>query len=111
MRTLYDTLQRTVPPWRSLDAVSGSFPSLPQQDIDICLCCEHCAEACDRCDGRGNLTAPTGRSPGRPRKEIDTATLRRMLRLRRCNREICAALGVSERTLRNLKNQYKEELE
>lgn len=108
MATLYEMMQRSVPPWRSLEAAGNvQFPTLPQREIDICLSCEYCASDCDRCDGRGNLTvAASGR--GRPKKEIDTATLRSMLRLRRCNREMCAALGVSERTLQREKRKILE---
>lgn len=110
MTTLYEKLSLSVPPWRSLEAISAfkdddPLLALPQQEIDVCLMCEHCADACDRCDGKGNL----GQKRGRPAKEIDTAKLRDLLRLRVCNREMCAALGVGERTLQKYKTQFREE--
>lgn len=87
-----------VRPWFSLDAVTkNDFERLPQQKIEVCLMCQHCASHCDICD-EWNVG---GR--GRPRKEIDTVKLAEMLRLRRCNRDICTALGISERTLQRAK--------
>lgn len=102
MRTMYDLASTAVLPWKSPDADQNStteYADLPQQDIDICLMCQHCASACDKCDGKGNLR----RSGGRPAISVDGDLLRRMLRLRKCNREICAALGCSTRTLIRLK--------
>lgn len=104
--TLLDSAQRAVPPWRSLDAeaAESGFERLPQQEIDVCLMCEHCAAHCDNC-GEWNA-----RRHGRPRKEIDDALFMEMLRLRRCNEEMCAALGISRRTLQRKKKQIRMEL-
>ena len=38
-------------------------------------------------------------------KDIDTALLREMLALKKCNREICAALGISTRKLQYMKKE------
>lgn len=92
--TLYESAAGAVLPWNSIDAESALFDALPQQEIEVCLMCEHCADACDRCDGKGNLSVR-----GRPPIQIDVAALREMMRLKRCNREMCAALGVSRKTL------------
>ena len=100
VKTLVEQAAGAVRPWHSPDAGDDPFSSLPQQSIDICLMCRHCADACDSCDGSGNVS-----KRGRPTKEIDTALLKEMLKLRRCNKEMCAALGVSERKLRELKNK------
>lgn len=100
--TLSESAARAVLPWNSLDAVSDQFDALPQQSIDICLMCCHAASRCDHC-GEWNTT-----KIGRPRKEIDTELLREMLRLKRCNREICAAFGVSERTVQRLKKTLND---
>lgn len=102
MQTLYESAAGAVLPWNSLDAVSGQFDALPQQSIDVCLMCIHAASHCDNC-GEWN-TAKTGR----PRKEVDTELLRDMLRLKRCNRDICMALGVSERTVQRLKKTLND---
>ena len=97
MQTLYESAAGACLPWKSIDAVSDQFDALPQQSIDICLMCRHAASHCEHC-GDWNT-----RKTGRPRKDIDTELLCEMLRLKRCNKDICAALGVSERTVQRLK--------
>ena len=101
--TLCESAKGAVLPWFSLDALreNDDFERLPQQRIDVCLMCQMHSSACDKCDGRGNLK----RDRGRPKKEIDTALLREMMALRRCNAEMCAALGVSKRKLAYTKTQ------
>ena len=95
--TLSESAAGAVLPWFSLDAVNDNYDALPQQSIDICLMCERCASHCDHC-GDWNT-----KRMGRPRKEIDTELLKEMMKLKRCNKEMCAALGVSERTLQRAK--------
>lgn len=97
--TLTESASRAVLPWRSLDAErdKDAIDRLPQQNIEICLSCEHCASHCENCRDWQGIKS------GRPRKEIDIELLREMLHLRRCNREMCAALGCSERTLQRAK--------
>lgn len=105
MLMLDDKTYHAVLPWNSPDAEISRYDDygkLPQQDIDVCLMCELCAGACDVCDGHGNVRG----SRGRPKVEIDTELLRKMLRLRKCNKELCAALNVSYGTL----NKYKKEI-
>ena len=103
--TLYESASRATLPWRSIDAEqSVSFETLPQQEIDVCLMCPHRADACARCNGTGILA-----ERGRPKKEIDIALLREMLKLKRCNRDMCAALNVSERTLQKAKKEILKE--
>lgn len=89
-------------PWNSLDALPAyTFTVTPQEEIDFCLACPFCAASCDRCDGRGNLRMHKNGSlcRGRPSAEIDTALLLEMLAMNRRNKEMCAALGISEPTL------------
>ena len=95
--TLSESAAGAVLPWNSLDAISDVFDALPQQSIDICLMCRHGASHCENC-GDWNI-----QKTGRPRKDIDAALLKEMMTLKRCNKEMCAALGVSERTLQRLK--------
>lgn len=95
--TLSESAAGAVLPWNSLDAVNDSFDALPQQSIDICLMCKYSSAHCDHC-GDWNT-----KKMGRPRKEIDTDLLREMLKLRRCNKDMCVALGISERTLQRVK--------
>ena len=97
MQTLYESAAGAVLPWNSIDAVSDMFDALPQQSIDFCLNCAHSASHCENC-GDWNL-----KKTGRPRKVTDTEMLREMLRLKRCNKDICTALGVSERTVQRMK--------
>ena len=101
--TLLDSARNAVLPWFSLEAEpeQDDFERLPQQRIEICLMCEHCASACDKCDGDGHLR----NERGRPRKDIDASLLREMMHLRKCNASMCAALGISKRTLARAKNQ------
>ena len=112
MTATYETPISAVRPWFSIEAKTdvNDWEQLPQQRIDVCLMCPFCAETCDRCDGRGNVSAErAGR--GRPRKEIDYTMLRELMALRKQNREMCAALGISNRTLVRAKNKIlKEEL-
>lgn len=97
--TLAESAAGACLPWNSIDAESDLFDALPQQSIDICLMCSHCADHCDHC-GEWNA-----KRHGRPRKEIDTDLLREMLTLKKCNREICAALGISTRKLQYMKKE------
>lgn len=95
--TLRESAAGAVLPWNSIDAESALFEALPQQSIDICLMCSNSAAHCERCgDWRTEKR-------GRPRKEIDYDKLREMMALKRCNREMCAALGVSLTTLQEAK--------
>ena len=105
--TLYESVLGATLPWNSLDAQrKARIDVLPEQDIEICLSCRLRAEDCDRCDGKGNLA-----TRGRPRKEIDTELLREMLRLKRCRKDICAALGIGKDTLNKAKKELlKEEM-
>ena len=94
-------------PWRSIGAVDESvmlarLPVTPEHDIDVCMCCKHSAESCDRCDGRGNLRRE---ATGRPRAQIDITLLRELMQAQRTNRQMCAALGVSNSTLARAKKQ------
>lgn len=91
--TLAESAAGAVLPWKSIDAESAAFDALPQQSIDFCLMCPFSASHCDNC-GEWEKT-----KRGRPKKEIDYTKLREMMALRRKNPEICAALGISERTL------------
>ncbi len=103
--TLYECAAGARLPWRSTDAGTPAINTLPQQEIDVCLMCQHHANACDRCDGSGNLK----RAAHRPPKEYDAALLRDMLRLRKCNAEMCAALGLSKNTLAKAKKRILQE--
>lgn len=105
MRTLIDDARGAVAPWNSIDSSSAIFDRTTQQDIDICLMCQHCADACDYCNGRGNL-----RKNGRPRINLDMDILRTMMKLRRSNKEICAAFNVSENTIIKAKKRLKMEV-
>ena len=99
---LYRMVSGAVRPWHSLDAIADcGISKLPQQEIDVCLMCPLHADACDKCDGHGNLR----RGRGNPPKEIDTEKLMEFMRLKRCNKECCAALGISKTTLLKAKKQ------
>ena len=102
MQTLYESAAGACLPWKSIDAVSEEFDALPQQSIDVCLMCSHSASHCDNC-GEWNT-----KKTGRPRKDIDTELFREMLHLKRCNKEICKALRVSERTVQRLKKTIND---
>ena len=102
--TLYESASGAVWPWNSIDAGEPLLDALPQQEIEVCLMCEYCADACDHCDGKGNLT-----SRGRPPASYDAAQLLEMMRLKRCNKDMCAALGISRKTLLKAKKAIKEE--
>lgn len=102
MRTVQMLMASAKAPWNSLDALTAyKYTVTPQEEIDFCLSCCLCASSCDRCDGRGNLRMQKNGTVcrGRPRAEIDTELLLEMLSLKRRNKEICAALGISEPTL------------
>lgn len=108
-RSLYQSAAGAVRPWNGIDAKTPvmRFQRLPQQDIDVCLKCRYATPECDRCDGKGNLS----NRPGHPRAEIDTDKLRELMRLKRCNRECCAVLGVSATTVKKYKRMIlKEEM-
>ena len=104
MRTLYESARGAVLPWNSIDAATA-LETLPQQEIDVCLACPHRADACDKCNGNGELS----KNVGRPQKEIDLALLREMLKLKRCNTEMCAALNISIGTLMREKRKILKE--
>ena len=96
MRTLYDQAMSATRPWFSLDAGRGpgrTRQELPQQEIEICLMCPHSADSCGRCDGKGHLKTDKRCAV------IDHDKLRDMMRLKRSNDDMCAALGISENTL------------
>lgn len=99
--TLAESAAGAVLPWNSIDAESAFFETLPQQNIEVCLMCQHCASYCETCGEWGK------KKSGRPRKEIDYEKLDELLRLRKCNAEICAALGISAGTLRQAKKGLK----
>lgn len=101
--TLVESARSAVYPWNSIDAGDPLYNALPQQNIDICLMCPHCAEHCDNC------SEWNADKRGRPKASIDYEMLREMMKLRRCNRELCAAFGVSKRTIQRIKNEMKEE--
>ena len=109
MLTLYESAASAVAPWNSVDAENdiSDFERLPQQKIDFCLICPLCASDCDRCDGNRRLKRLNS---GRPAKEIDSEMLREMLRLRRTNKEMCAAFGIGRTRLIEEKRKLKEEL-
>lgn len=99
--TLVESTYRATPPWNSIDAGRPIVDALAQQYVDTCLMCPHGAECCDYCKGDANP-----RKGGRPKKEVDIDLLRELVALQKRTAEICAALGVSERTVRNLKKSY-----
>ena len=95
--TMYESAAGAVLPWNSTDCESEYYELPPMQSVEVCLNCTHCASYCENCSDWN-----TARS-GRPRKRVDTEALAEMLRLKRCNAEICGVLGISERTLQRLK--------
>jgi hypothetical protein len=101
--TLTMSAMGAVLPWNSLDAESELFERLPQQRIEICLLCQHSASHCDVC---GDWNAG---KRGRPRKEIDRELLREAMKLRRCNKEMCQAIGVGRSTLINAKKDLEDD--
>lgn len=106
-----ELMEQAVLPWRSAEALdvgaqTARLPFPSEQDVEICMLCPHCAEACNRCDGRRNVKEASNGKRGRPRKEIDEALFRRMMQLRRCNKDMCAALRISERTLISRKKDF-----
>lgn len=98
--TIVESASNAVRPWFSLDAITDgddSYYRLPQQSIDVCLMCKHCAEHCEHC-GDWNT-----QRRGRKRAEIDMELLKEMMKLKRRNSEMCASLGINERTLQRAK--------
>lgn len=109
MIVMTEAVISAVRPWNGPDALSGSVCDLPfpsAQEAEVCLCCTLCADACDRCDGHGNLA-----QRGRPKVTVDTGRLKELLQLKLKNREMCAALGVSKGTLARILKEHKEENE
>ena len=106
MRTAYELASTAKAPWKTIDAAIPLINKLPQQEIEVCLMCKLCADACDFCDGRGNVS-----KKGRPTSRIDTALLREMLVLKRTNAEMCAALNISKNTLIKNKKLLMEEIQ
>lgn len=103
--TLEESAMGAVLPWNSLYREDRrSYETLPQQEIDICLLCPLHATSCDKCDGERNVT-----TIGRPKANLDTELLRNMMRLRRTNKEMCAALNISEPTLIKAKKKILQE--
>lgn len=98
--TLVESTYRATLPWNSMDAQRPIVDALAQQYVDTCLMCPYGAECCDFCSGNGQPRK------GRPKKEVDIDLLRELVALQKRTAEICAALGVSERTVRNLKKSY-----
>lgn len=110
MQTLYESARKATLPWLSTDAFCAGKQSIPdQQDIEVCLSCPLCASSCDYCDGKRNLSRE--KKGGRPRLDVDTALLSDMLTLNATHKEICSALGISEGTLRRLRNKLKNSKE
>lgn len=101
--TLYESASGAVRPWNSLDAESEYYSGSPQQSIKICLNCKHCASRCDNCSDWNTARV------GRPMKTVDSALFLEMMHLKRRNAEMCAALGVSKRTLQRRKKILKTE--
>lgn len=95
--TLYESATGAVAPWNSLDAESEHYQLPPQQSIDVCLSCTHCESYCDCCSEWNTVKV------GRPRAKVDREALSELLRLKLCNADICAALGINKRTLQRLK--------
>ncbi len=101
--TLAESARGAIRPWDSLDAETDLFERLPQQSIEICLLCEHSASHCEVCSDWNTDKR------GRRRKEIDRELLKDMMRLRRCNKFMCAALGVSRGTVIKAKKEMEDE--
>ena len=105
MRTILEMAGGACLPWNSTDAGKPvRFEQLPQQNIDLCLMCPLHAGSCDSCDGHMNVKAI-----GRPKVEVDTQLLREMMKLKRTNAAMCAALGISKTTLVKLKKELLKE--
>jgi len=109
-KTLYESARRAQRPWETPDSgiATAKWTKVPQQDIDICLECPLNASACDICDGHRNISVPSKR--GR-RSSIDPDTLRRLMKLRKTNRELCNFFGVDISTIKRAKKIFKEEAE
>lgn len=104
--TLEQSAMGAVLPWNSADREElREFSVLPQQKIDICLLCPLHASCCEKCNGDRRVKAPAHR----PRLDIDTEILRDMMRLRRTNKEMCAALGIGKSKLAEEKNKILKE--
>lgn len=106
MRTILERAGGACLPWNSTDAGKHvRFEQLPQQKIDICLMCPLHAGSCDSCDGHRNVS----KRIGRPKVEVDTQLFREMMKLKRTNAAMCAALGISTPTLVKLKKELLKE--
>lgn len=93
-----------VRPWFSIDAAVSMNINYHDTAEQISYCIDHCPyKECVNCLA-GNIKA----SIGRPKK-YDAERLREMLRLKKTDAEICVALSVSARTLRNYKKQLRSE--
>lgn len=98
---LVKSAYRAKAPWYDF---SFGYENVPQQEIDFCLSCPYSEASCDRCNGKGKIADDTKR--GRPKIEIDGATIREMLRLRMCKKDICKNLNISDKTYyRKLKGE------
>lgn len=105
---LVESAYRAKAPWYdfslSYETEHKNYLNVPQQEIDFCLSCPYSEASCDRCNGMGKIADDTKR--GRPKIEIDGATIREMLRLRMCKKDICKNLNISDRTYyRKLKGE------
>ena len=105
---LVESAYRAKAPWYdfslSYETEHKNYLNVPQQEIDFCLSCPYSEASCDRCNGMGKIADDTNR--GRPKIEIDGATIREMLRLRMCKKDICKNLNISDRTYyRKLKGE------
>lgn len=92
------------PPWRSPDAQRAYYTPTPQREIDLCLCCHFAQNACDRCDGRGNLRS-------RRSDAYDLDQLREMMKLCVCKAQIARNVGVSRSTVHRLVKRIEQEVE
>lgn len=102
-----------VAPWFSLDAGTQLCKTYaPQSEIDFCLSCPHTECLCDRCDGQGNVRRK--KKSGCEKTDLGrcvehkTEELMELLRLRVCNRQIAETLGVTYRTVSNIKRRLRE---
>ena len=93
-----------VRPWFSIDAAMGTDILYHDTAEQISYCIDHCPyKECVNC-----LAGTARVEIGRPKK-YDAERLRKMLRLKKTDAEICVALSVSARTLRNYKKQLRSE--
>lgn len=101
-----------VRPWFSIDAAMGTDILYHDTAEQISYCLDHCPyKECINCIG-GGTCAKGGRPKGKTyarRKKGDYESLKEMLSLNKTDAEICVALSVSARTLRNYKKQLRSE--